>query len=362
MSIKENTSPSLSVFQGDAEATPADSPRILVSRLSAIGDAILTMPVVCCIRDAFPNAFIGWAVESKVVPVVQHHRALDTVIELRPGWYRSPTSLAETRKHLRDLRFDLTIDCQGTLRSSLACYLSGASRRIGFHGKHLWDLGGVLNNEKVSPVFHHQTDRALELLTPLGIHHPKVKWELPIEKSDLKWASDFRSKIKSPRVAILNPGGAWASNLWEPDRFASTARYLADRYGYHSLVVWGTFNERLMAERIVELSEGTVSLAPDTSLKTLAALIKTADLFISGDTGPLHMSVAVGTKTIGLYGATRPGDSGPYGQVALQLQYESGSRRHRRAADNRAMRAIGVEHVCAVVDEMHAKKRVARAA
>lgn len=329
--------------------------------MSAIGDAILTLPVACCLRDHFPNAHIGWVIEHKAAPMVRGHESIDEVIELPRGWFTSLSGIRETRRVLREQCFDITIDCQGNTKSSLACYLSGAARRIGFAGKHAMELSRCFNNEKVTPVFHHITDRSLELLTPLGIHHPQVRWALPIDQHDLDWANQFRGKIRSPRVAILNPGGTWPSKLWEADRFAATSRYLADRYGYHSLVVWGTFDERLMAEQIVESAEGTATLAPDTSLKTLAALIKTSDLFISGDTGPLHMSVAAGTRTIGLYGATKPGDCGPYNQVALQKQYESGTRRHRRSADNTAMKAIGVEHVCEIIDKMHSAD-IARAA
>ncbi|WP_302119463.1 glycosyltransferase family 9 protein [Allorhodopirellula heiligendammensis] len=329
------------------------APRFLISRMSAIGDAILTLPVACCLRDYFPDAYIGWVVESKAAPMVRGHQALDAVIELQRGWFTSPRGVSETRATLRDHQFEIAIDCQGNTKSALAGKLSGASRRIGFSGKHAGELSRFLNNERITPVFHHITDRSLELLTALGIHHPQVRWALPLDEADRKWAQGFRNSIRTSRVAILNPGGTWPSKLWEADRFASTARYLADRYGYHSLVVWGSFDERLMAEEIVSLSQGTATLAPNTSLTTLAALIETSDLFISGDTGPLHMSVAVGTPTIGLYGATRPGDSGPYEQSALQLQYEAGSRRHRRQASNRAMRAIGVEHVCAVIDDMH---------
>lgn len=330
------------------------APRILISRMSAIGDAILTLPVACSLREHFPDAYLGWVVESKAAPMVRGHRALDCVIELNRGWFTSPSGIRAARAELRSHHFEIAIDCQGNTKSALAGKLAGASRRIGFTGKHAMELSRFFTNEKVAPVFHHITDRSLELLTPLGIHHPQVRFDLPLDDADRNWAAGYRQSIRSQRVAILNPGGTWPSKLWEADRFASTARYLADRYGYHSLVVWGTFEERLMAEEIVELSDSTASLAPDTSLKTLAALTQTADLFLSGDTGPLHMAVAVETRTIGLYGATRPGDSGPYGQVALQMQYESGSRRHRRNADNQAMRAIGVEHVCAVIDEMHA--------
>ena len=108
-----------------------------------------------------------------------------------------------------------------------------------------------------------------------------------------------------------------------------------------------------MAEWIVRHSNGAAVLAPDTSLHQLAALISTSELFISGDTGPLHMAVALGVPTIGLYGSTKPGDSGPYQQIALQNAYESGSRRHRRKADNTAMRQIHVSDVCSAIDRLH---------
>jgi ADP-heptose:LPS heptosyltransferase len=214
----------------------------------------------------------------------------------------------------------------------------------------------------VLSVFNHLTDRSLELLIPLGVHSPKIRWQLPIPETARTWASRWRRTIPAAQLSVLNPGGTWASKIWEADRFAATARYLQQHYGYQSAVVWGTSDERRMAEAIVQQADGAAVLAPDTDLHHLASLIETADLFVSGDTGPLHMSVAVGTATIGLYGATRPGDCGPYGQVAIQQAYESGSRRHRRAADNRAMRAIQVEHVCAAIDELEARRRLLRVA
>lgn len=342
--------------------TQETAPRILICRMSAIGDAILTLPVACALRETFPDAHLAWVVERKAAPMVRGHQTLNDVIELERGWFTSPAGIREARSILRSHKFDISIDCQGNTKSSLAGLLSGAERRIGYSGRHAGELSRLFNNERVMPVFNHLTDRSLELLTPLGIHSPKVRWHLPLPDLARTWAARWRRTIPAPQVAVLNPGGTWKSKLWEVDRFAATARYLHDSYGYRSAVVWGTFEERLMAEQIVEQSDGKAVLAPNTDLHHLASLIETADLFVSGDTGPLHMSVAVGTATVGLYGATRPGDSGPYGQTALQEAYESGSRRHRRSADNRAMRAITVDHVCAAIDEIESRRRLMREA
>jgi lipopolysaccharide heptosyltransferase I len=332
------------------------APRILISRMSAIGDCILTLPVACALRDHFPDAYIGWVVEKRAAPMVRGHQALDAVIEIERGWFTSPSGIRSTRSVLREHNFEISIDCQGLTKSALAGYLSGAKQRIGFQGSSGGELSRVLNNVKVAPVFNHVTDRSLELLIPLEIHSPKVRWQLPLASAARSWAVRWRRSIRANKIAVLNPGATWPSKLWEADRFAATARYLRDRYAYHSVAVWGTFEERLMAEQIVACSGGAVSLAPDTDLHHLGALIETAHLFISGDTGPLHMAVAVGTDTIGLYGATKPGDSGPYGQIAIQNQVQRGSRKQRRKADNTAMRAIGVEHVCEVIDNIEAKR------
>ncbi|MEM9586362.1 MAG: glycosyltransferase family 9 protein [Planctomycetota bacterium] len=331
-------------------------PRILISRMSAIGDAILTLPVACAIRQAMPDAYLAWVVEEKAAPMVVGHDALDEVLVLKRGWFTSAQGVRQARRQLQSLNIDVSIDCQGNTKSALAGWLAGAKRRIGYAGKCGGELSRALNNERVTPVFSHLTDRSLELLSPLEIHSPRVDWRLPLSEISRVWASRWRRTMPDQRLMVINPGGTWASKLWESDRFAATARYVFDRYRMKSIVVWGTTAEREMAMEISDRSSGAAVIAPDTDLHHLAALIEVSDLFLSGDTGPLHMAVAVGTRTIGLYGATRPGDSGPYGQTALQKAYEAGSRRHRRQADNSAMKAIGVEHVCEVIDRFEIER------
>ncbi|MEM6471044.1 MAG: glycosyltransferase family 9 protein [Planctomycetota bacterium] len=338
------------------------APKVLISRMSAIGDTILTLPVACAIRDRFPTAEISWIVEEKSAPMVRRHTAVDHLIVLQRGWFTSLSGIRDARRQLRELNCDVTLDCQGMTKSAFACYLSGANHRIGYDGKHARELSRFFSNVKVRPVFHHLTDRSLELLIPLGIHSPAIRWDLPVEGPAKAWAMRYRRTIPAPRLAIMNPGATWHSKRWLPERFGATARYLRDRYGYTTVAVWGNPLDRSMASDIVATSNGAAILAPETDLQHLAAMIETADLFISNDTGPLHLAVAVGTRTIGLYGATKPGDSGPYGQTAIQTAYESGSAKQRRAAPNTAMCAIGVEHVCDAIDEIETSDQLLDAA
>ncbi|MEL7263646.1 MAG: glycosyltransferase family 9 protein [Planctomycetota bacterium] len=336
--------------------------------MSAIGDCILTLPVACALRDAFPDAFLGWVVEKKSAPMVRNHSALDAVIELERGWFTRPSGLIQTRSTLREFGFTVSIDPQGNTKSALAGYVAGCRHRIGFAGEHGGELSWLMNNVRVrtNPHHNHVTDRSLALLRAIGVQHDAddngrgVRFDLPIPDAARHWATRWRAMSSGESIAVLNPGGTWPSKLWECDRFAGVARKLRNRSGLQCFVVYGGAKERAMAEQIVAQSDGAALIAPDTDLHHLAALIETADLFISGDTGPMHMSVAVGTPTIGMYGATRPGDCGPYGSphIALQNAYESGSRRHRRNADNSAMRSIQVDDVVSAAEKiLHSTKR-----
>lgn len=327
-------------------------PRFLISRMSAIGDTILTMPVACALRASFPNAYIAWVVEEKSSPVLMGHQAVDEVIVLRRKWFTSPKSLLKSRARLRQLQCDVSIDCQGMTKSALAGYLSGAKDRIGYFGPCAREFSRFFTNIRVGPQRSHLTDRSLELLGPLGIDSPQVNWQFPLDQQALDWAKNYRSTLPKQPLAVLNPGATWHSKRWLPERFGETASYLGRRYGAQCVAVWGNELDHQMATQIVDTSHGHAVIAPATNLQQLAALISMADLFISNDTGPLHLSVAVGTPTIGLYGATRPGDSGPYGQVALQKAYEAGSSRERRQASNQAICQISTADVCDAIDRV----------
>jgi ADP-heptose:LPS heptosyltransferase len=331
---------------------PAASNRFLICRLNSVSEVILTLPVACALKDSFPECWVGWVVEEPARSVVHGHRAVDETITLPAGWSTSLTAIRSAKAHLRLHNVDIAIDCQGSVSSALAGKLSGARRLIGYAGMGASKLARLLSNERVTPVFSHLTDRSLELLTPLGINTPQVRWDIPITPLAKAWAKRWRQSVASRGLAIMTPNATWKSKRWEVDRFASTANYIHDRYGYQTVVVWNSYDDRLMAEEIVAESSSTATLAPHTDLTHLAAMIRTADLFIGGDCEALHLAVAVGTQSIGLYGTTRPCDSGPYGHISLQRAYEHGSLKRLQRSDNTAMKTIGVEHVCQVIDQI----------
>jgi heptosyltransferase-1 len=330
-------------------------PRILIVRLSAIGDTIHAMPVLCALRDQFPNAFLGWVIEGRSGDLLREHKALDELIVLPRGWLRSPRIVWELRSRLASRKFDVAIDVQGLSKSAIAAWLSGARRRIGMAGVDGRELSPWLNNERVEPRSAHVVERNLELLRPLGIVAPEVRFGLPRLPIFDDRARQMMAAADLPDgFAVINPGAGWPSKLWPPERFAAVARYLGHDRGLASLVVWGGAEEQAWARTIVAGSEGHARLAPPTSLVELAAVLRRARLFISSDTGPLHLAAAVGTPCVGLFGPMPAERNGPYGpgHVAVQKMRLTGSSRSRRTAGPESMLTITVEDVARACDQV----------
>jgi heptosyltransferase-1 len=328
-------------------------PRILIVRLSAIGDCIHGLPVLCALRDALPSAHLSWVVEGRTADLLRCHPALDAVVQLRRRWLKSPFAIWQARRQLRALRPDVAIDLQGLTKSAIAAWLSGAPTRVGFGGRDGRELASWLNNTLVEPLMTHVIDRNLELLSPLGIIPDDVRFGLPPFGDNVAIGRFVRDRGLDTGFALLNVGAGWPSKRWPADRFAQVARYLGERYHVRSVVAWAGDEERRCADQIIVGAGGFAHMAPPTTLLELAALCQRAKVFIGCDTGPLHLAAAIGTPSIGLYGATSARRNGPYGQqhIALQKMLLKGGSRDRRNANDAAMRAIGVEDVCAACDD-----------
>ncbi len=337
------------------------SPRILIVRLSAIGDVVHGLPVLNALREKFPKAFIGWVVEGRTADVLCGHPALDQVIQVPRKWLKSPSATWRLRKELRSLKFDIAIDLQCLTKSAIAARLSGAKRRIGFGGPDGREFSRWLHNEFVTPTAAHVIDKNLQLLQALGIERPEVKFELPEAEKDAatadKIVTDLFANLASQSgpsrpFAIINPGAGWPSKRWPLDHFAEVARHLGHQHQLSSLVVWAGSEERSWAEHIVAGSMGQAHLAPNTTLTELVALSRRATLFVGSDTGPLHLAAAVGTPCVGLFGPMPRERNGPYGSqhIALQEVWLTGSSRERRTADTSSMEAIQVPQVNTACD------------
>ncbi len=213
---------------------------------------------------------------------------------------------------LRSQHYDAALDLQGLIKSATWARASGAKRVIGFDRDDLREpLAASLYSETVKPdVSGHVIRKNLSILPALGVTPGPPELLLqPLASAEMIKAIQLAGG--SNGYIVINPGAAWPNKRWPPDRFGAVAKVLRDRTGLHSLVTWGP-QERDLAESVTHASGGAASPAPPTSVSDLAALMRSAALAISGDTGPLHIAAAVGTPIVGLFGPTRPERNGPW--------------------------------------------------
>ena len=338
--------------------------RILIVRLSAIGDCILSVPMLSAIRRNFPDARIGWVIERASSQLIQGHPALDDMFLVSKQSFKSPYQLWALAAQLRRWKPDITMDLQGLTKSSFLALLSGAKSRLGFHrgpfdGR---ELSCFLNNRLYRPESDHIVDRSLELLRLLGVTDQTVAFDLPEQEKDASFAARVvKSFHLEGRFAIINVGAGWVSKIWPSERYASVARHLGDHWGMPSMVAWSGEKEKQAAEHVVAESNGHAIVAPPTTLSQLGSMIRRASLFVGSDTGPMHLSVALGTPTVGLIGPMpieRVGPTGPSHAVVQNVRLLNSS---DRKTDCAPMLSIFSEHVIRVCDQL-LDRQVARRA
>jgi lipopolysaccharide heptosyltransferase I len=347
--------------------------RVLIVRLSSIGDVVHTLPVLCALRARFPHAYLAWLCEDPGATLLDGHPALDELVRVPTGWltWLRPRLAARTllggrlgplareipavRQRLRALRVDLTIDTQGRTRSAVSAWLSGARWRIGAAGRkgQEWTFG--FNNRRIRTRAVHAVDRALELLRPLGIIDPRVEFRLEERPEDGAWAERCRRETGlGGDFALIAAGTSWPSKCWPPARFAAVARHLGERHRSPVGVVGVGAEERRRADAVVDAASGHARLVPEGTLPGLAALARRARLFVGADTGPLHVAAAVGAPCVGLYGPTRPEITGPYGpgHIVIKGDLPAGVGPVRPVMPGDPMAGVDVDRVLAACDTL----------
>lgn len=335
--------------------------RILIVRLSAVGDTILSLPVLCALRKEYPNSRIGWVVGSGAADIVRGHDALDDLFVLTKNELKSVKAYWAFLKRIREWQPTTVIDAQGLTKSALIGWYSGATRRIGlvkseFEGR---ELSTWLNNTLVSPTSEHVVQRGLALLKPLGIENPEIEFRVPVSPAANQRVNEQVRDLAGPNgelgpFAIINVGAGWVSKIWPAERYAAVAKHLKDRWNLRTMIAWGGSEERSLAEQVSILSGGAAIELPATSLLELAEWIRRSVLFVGSDTGPMHLSVAIDIPTVSLIGPMPIGRVGHFSEKHIAIQRESltEKERDRRKTDTKPMLSIQASDVIEACDEI----------
>lgn len=330
-----------------------NAPRsIVIVKLSAIGDVLHGVPTAVALKRAFPQATIGWVVEGRAGDVLAGHPAIDHLFRLPRGWLKSLGAVRSLRRQLLDFAPDVTIDLQGLLKSGIPTWLSGSRMRIGYARPESREQAWRFYTHPVVTTAEHVVDRNCQLLGALGVHESETAFDMPRwPVSHARMQQWFAAQRFTAAPAMINPGAGWPSKIWPAERFAAVARALHQRHGLQSIVVWGGGQERAAAEKIASLAGNAAVLAPQTSLTDLGELCRLARVFISSDTGPLHLAAAVGTPCVGLFGPVPAKRNGPYGSIHQTVEPPVSLRPawEQRKTDTVAMGGIEVDRVVASV-------------
>lgn len=335
---------------------------IVILKLSAIGDVLHAVPAAVALKQAFPAARIGWAVEGAAADVLAGHPAVDHLFRLPRGWLTQPRAVASLRSQLKWFRADVAVDMQGLLKSGVATWLSAAPLRIGPARPAAREQAWLAYTHPVRLAATHIVDRNCEVLSALDIRVTHPTFDMPRWPVSRRRMEQWVASLRLPAAPVLlNPGAGWASKRWPADRFAAVARALHRRHGQPTVVVWGGSQERLAAERIAADSFGAAIMAPPTTLQDLGELCRLSRLFISGDTGPLHLAAAVGTPCVGLFGPVPAARNGPYGPQHVCVEPPPALRPSwdDRKTDMQAMGGVDVERVVAAAESLLARPAVA---
>jgi heptosyltransferase I len=342
-------------------------PRILLIRLSAIGDVIVTTPVLRALREALPEARLAWLVEEKSAGVLQGHPMLDELIVWpRTSWSRQSGGFARVARHaaffadLRRRQFDVAIDFQGLLRSAWAAVASGARHRIGNTGTR--EGSGLLYTIRLArPTEPSSRQRCLDLLKPLGIESRDRRMMIPVSAEERESAGCFleREGVGSRPYVCLCPATTWPNKHWIEERWARLADTVRERFDLVP-VFMGAPADLPMLNRIqAAMRWAPVIAAGKTSLTGAAALLERAWAVVSVDTALMHLGVAVGTPVIGLCGPSYwPGFQDYEGyQLIRKRVHCTPCLRHPTCGHFDCMRAIGVEEAVRAVGAVVARER-----
>jgi lipopolysaccharide heptosyltransferase I len=333
--------------------------RFLIIRTSALGDILHGMPVAAALKDRYPRCEITWVVDERYQPLLTGHPCVDRLLLVRfKEGFRTLGSVRGRRnwtglvRALRNLRFDVAIDVQGLFRSGCISYLSRARVRIGFPQGHVREKLNLLFTNvrpRSIPPRSHVIDRNLALLHPLGVYTNQRRFAFqvppPVEEGIRRYLRDT-DRGRGTLRAVVHPAAGWTTKQWSTKRYAETADRIREAWDASVFLLWGP-GERRLAEQVQAQMKRSGRLVPEMGLAALVAFLQACDLFIGGDSGPLHLASALAVPVVGLYGPSDPVRNGPF-QVTDQVVTASppcGPCYKRRCARSTCMDSIPVEQV-----------------
>jgi lipopolysaccharide heptosyltransferase I len=315
-------------------------PKILLVRFSALGDVIQTLPILPMLRQQYPDAYVGWAIDAELVPAIEGHELVDRIHACyRKRWFKniadvsaSVQSVREMKKFVKDVRqehYDVALDVQGLFKTALLTFVSGAKHRIGFaHDREFsrvfYQQAYINRKDYFDPAVHH-VDHMAFLTKVLGARLDSYAAPLPPVPPQIE--SKISNLIGSafpnrdPIIAIA-PGTQWPSKRWSDNHWIELVRLLLQKTSFNLLFV-GSPGDRATVARILDAVPASTRISDvsgKTNIPELYAIYRKVQVAVASDTAPLHIAGAAGTPFVfGLFGPTAMVRTAPIGSPNTKL-------------------------------------------
>jgi len=348
--------------------------RVLIIKLSSIGDVVQTLPALRALRTALDRrgaqggqrAEIDWLVEEPSSSVLKGNPLIDNVFIInKKGWTRDSRANIRTARQLAARRYDLVMDFQGLFKSAVWCVAARGKRVIGFANSR--ELSTLALSEK-APAYdpdRHAVLRYLDLVKAAFDEAPytvaeesDVDFPLYVGDEDLDRIKELLRTLglkaegsKNPFFIIV-PRSRWKKKLWNDDKFIKLGKIITEKYGLEALIV-GAKSDKAAGETIKKgIGARAHNLAGKIDLTGLSALMRLARFCLTLDSGPMHIAVAAGIPVVALFGPTAPWRTGPIGKghVVVRKGLECSPCFRKKCDDPRCMSEITVEEVLLAVE------------
>ena len=337
--------------------------RILIVRTDRIGDVVLSTPVITATRLAFPQAYIAIMVSPQTREIVAKNLYLNEVIVYdKKIRHRSFFQTLCFAMDLKRKRFDLTIILHSTVRVNVICFLAGIPKRVGYkRGKMDFLLTDGLEYSKRLGE-KHESEYSLDVLRSLGIEAKGSPLIMPVKKSDEKNIDNLLREnglTEGEKFIVFHPGASSISKMWPSQNFARLADILIEKFKVRAVLI-SSPDQANIGKKVKDLMRNkVVFLCGRTSLGDLAALFKRASLFISNDSGPVHIACAVGVPVVSIFARNEKGLSPtrwrPLGAKTVTLYKDVGCTEclaHNCKRDFLCLRSLVVEEVAGKASDL----------
>ncbi|MBZ0201683.1 MAG: glycosyltransferase family 9 protein [Ignavibacteria bacterium] len=294
--------------------------KILIIKPEAIGDVLLATPVIENLRHNFPDAQINFLTRSYCAEVLIGNPYLDRVLTFNINASGGDSSLCLIR-NIHKQKYDLIIDLFGNPRTAIIVFNSDAKYRIGYRFK--WRA--LAYNIKIKPrgSVVHNIEFNLDSLHALGLEIITSKPSFYLNAVHTEFADEFfeRNNLNNSPVIGMNPSGTWQTKVWPAEKFAELGKKLSSGNN-RILLFWGYGEEKTLAGKIAKEIGDSALLIPETDIKYMGSLAKKCSLFITNDTGPMHIAWVLGVNVAAIFGPTNSKLQGPLSKNSVIIRNE----------------------------------------